>query len=118
MCCLGQSRTYYKHHPKSLTLGKSKTQLKFDEKFAHAFAKIVVKIPNKEGTHPNLSIDVVDTDIPLIIGLDVLGVNKKLVDYITETINYCNYNVKRPIKHKMGTDFLEWNQPEIWLTRA
>lgn len=57
-------------------------------------------------------------DIPLIIGLDILRSRKLLVNYVDNSLQYCNEGIKRPFKCKLGYVFFEWNPNEILFTRG
>lgn len=82
-----------------------------------AIGKVNIRIPVQDVTHINLSIDVINMDIPLIIGLDMLRSYRLLVNYINDTIHFGNFDIKRTIKHKSGHVFLECNLHEILFTR-
>lgn len=76
-----------------------------------------IKFPIKKHSHLDFHVEVVDLDIPLIIGLDILRSRKLLVDYVENTLIYCNEKIKRPITYKLGHVFVEWDQSEILFTR-
>lgn len=115
---LNQARAYqHQHYNEFIRWGESNVQFKFGDHIAPGIGKIRIKIPITSGTHLHLEIDVVDLDIPLILGLDVLRNDKLLVNYIDNTIYFCNHAVRRPIVHKLGHVFLEWNEQEILFSK-
>lgn len=117
VCGLEQARAYQRIYPNSLTMTKSNVQFKFGEQIEQGVGNVCIKVPVDEGNHIDLNVDVVDLDIPLIIGLDVLRGHKLLVNYIDNTMHFCNFKINRPIKHKLGHMFLEWDAHEILFTR-
>lgn len=60
--------------------------------------------------------DVVNLNIPLIIGLYVLKAHKLLVNYVDNGPHFCNEGVKQPLTYKLGHFFFEWNTNEMFLT--
>lgn len=84
---------------------------------ASSVGKLSIKFPIDQYNHMDLVIDVVHVDIPLIIGLDILKSQKLLVNYVGNTLVYCNEKTIRPITFKHGHVFVESDQSELLFTR-
>lgn len=54
----------------------------------------------------------IDLDIPLIIGLCVLNSQRLLVNYIDNSLHFCNQDIKQPFTYKFGHLFCEWDLKE------
>lgn len=117
VCGLQQARAYQQFHPTALSKLRRGTRFKFGDRAALSIGSILVRLPIDEHSHINIDIDVVDMDIPLIIGLDVLRRHKILVDYLTNTIKFCERNVQQPIKNMRGHVFYVWDAHTILFTR-
>lgn len=117
VCGLNQAIAYNDIHPGSLKMVDSSVRFKFGEKVAKSIGKVSIKFPIDQFNHMDLTIDVVHVDIPLIIGLDILRSQKLLVNYVENTLQYCNEKISRPITFKHGHVFFEWDQTEILFTR-
>lgn len=113
VCGVNQARAYQKQNLCAIVKGKPNVQFRFGEQVASRIGKVNIKIPINDNNHLSLMIYVVDLDIPLVIGLDVLRGHRLLVNYIENTIYFCDHKIYRPIKQKMGHVFLEWNEHEI-----
>lgn len=116
MCGLNQAIAYDTLHPGWLSEHETAIKFKFGEQVAKSIGKIQIKFRIDQHNHLDLMIDVVHVDIPLIIGLDILRSRKLLVNYVHNTLIYCNEKVNRPITFKYGHVFVEWDQSEILFT--
>lgn len=65
----------------------------------------------------DIHVDVVDLDEALIIGLDILNSQGLLVNYIDNSLHFCEENIRRPLTYKFGHVFFEWDRKETFFTR-
>lgn len=98
VCSISQAITYNKLYSGSFSRKGSAIQLKFGEQLAKIVGSIWSKIHVYTNTHIDIILYVVEVDIPLIIGLDILRSRKLLVNYVYNTLHYCNEYIKRPLK--------------------
>lgn len=117
VCGIGQARAYYKLYHGSLTKGGSTSRFKFGKQLAQSIGSIRVELPVEKSTHISVTVDVIQMDIPLIIGLDILRPCKLSVNYVDNTLHYCNEGVTQPLTYKHGHVFYEWDTSEMFFTR-
>lgn len=82
-----------------------------------SIGKIRKKFPIVQHSHFDLKSDVVNVDIPLMIGLDILRSRNLLYIYFNKRLIYCNEKVNRPVTIKHQHVIVEWDQSEIPFTR-
>lgn len=117
VCGRNQAIAYDKMHPGPLRAHDSSTQFKFEEQLATSTGIVSIKLPIHNNTHVDLHVDVIDLDIPLIIGLDVLKSKRLLVNYIDNNLHFCNKNIKQPLTYKFRHVIYEWDIRELFFTR-
>lgn len=66
-------------------------------------------IPIKNSLYLPLIADVVDADIPLLIGLDYLDKENLLADNLSNKLNCEDKTWELPIKRIKGHVFVQWN---------
>lgn len=117
VCGLSQARAYDRSQPRSLKLSPQSMRFKFGQQISQSIGTVNIRIPQDEASHITLDIHVVDLDIPLIIGLDVLKAHSLLVNYVENVLEFRELNVRRPLTYKREHVFLEWDQKSILFTR-
>lgn len=90
MCGLSQVKAYAKDKTGSLKKGINNLKVKFSQQLVQSMGMITIKLPLDNYTHSMFEIHVVNLDIPLIIGLDILKSNALLVNYIDNRLDYRN----------------------------
>lgn len=79
---------------------------------------IKIKLPLDEHSHIPLQIHVVDLDIPMIIGQDVIKWHSLLVNYINNQLEYRDMEHFPPMTYKGAHVFLVWDSHSIMFTRG
>lgn len=118
VCGLSQAQAYSNEHPGSFSATESNVRFRFGEQVVPAIGLIRIRIPITASLHLDLAVDVVDLDIPLILGLDILRGKGLLVDYINNELKFCNHDLSLPITSKYGHVFLEWDYHTIHFTKT
>lgn len=117
VCGRNQALAYDKIHPGALKKRHSSTQFKFGEQLATNTGIVWIKLPIHKNMHNDLHVNVIDLDIPLIIGLDILKSQRLSVNYIDDSLHFCNEDIERPLTYKFGHVFYEWDIHELFFTR-
>lgn len=81
---------------------------KFGDTTHDGLGKMKVRIPIKEDYFVDIEASVVDVDVPLLIGLDVLGRLKVILDFNEFTMSSTTENWTIPLSRKMGHAYIEW----------
>lgn len=114
MRVLAQARAYARDHPKSLLLRPQYVRFTFGQQVTQSVGIVTVRLLQYDHSDITLKIHVVDLDIPLIIGLDILTYHSLLVNYVENSLEFRNLN-SRPLIYKRGHVF-EWDVHRIMFT--
>lgn len=118
VCGLAQAESYARNHPGSLTLKPRSLRFRFGHHVIQSMGKVNIRIPQGNNSHLSLSIHVVNLDIPLIIGLDVLKSYHLLINYLANQLEFPSTGTTMPLVYKRGHIFLEWDHQSILFTKA
>lgn len=116
VCGLNEAFGYNSHHPGSFSHMRSKNHFKFGEEIVPTIGIVHIGVAIGNNTHLDLKIDVVELNIPLILGLGVLCGHQIFFYYISNALKCYTHDANLPIKHKHGHVFLEWNQHTVAFT--
>lgn len=118
VCRLVQAKSYAMDNPGSLNKGINNMKFTFGHQLVQSMGLITTKLPLDDYTHSKFEIHVLNLDIPLIIGLDILKSDSVLFSYIEDRLDYRNLEYRKPLSFKCGQMFLEWNYQAILSTRG
>lgn len=77
-----------------------------------------IRIPLPNGAYLTLTIDVVNADVPLLLGLDILDREPLVADNVANILDSRRDHWQLPIPRKYGHMFVEWGRPDIRFTKA
>lgn len=77
-----------------------------------------VRMPLRNGSFLPLRIDVVDTHIPFLLGLDILDREKLVADNVKNVLDSRRDNWQLPIRRKCRHMFFEWGPYDVRFTRS
>jgi len=91
---------------------------KFGDGCYKSLGTIPVRIPKPNNGYIEVRIDIVDADIPMIIGLDILDKETLLADNTENLLIHKKEGWKMPLSRKAGHLYLEWNYAEVLYKEA
>lgn len=112
-----QAEMYSKLIGVQLAQKKSGTRYRFGDNVHQGHGKIRIRIPVGLKHFAEVSADVVDPDVPFLLGLDVLTKFKIILDFDKDMIRSKCDGWAAPIVRKFGHAYLEW-LPSILYTEA
>ena len=114
-----QAKAYCKMTGKRYVLQRSKTRYKFGDGCRNSFGALEIRLTIPHGGYLPIIADVVDADIPLLLGLDLLRQERLLLNYITNELESWSYGWWLPLVNKFGHVFVEWRKPSrVLYTKA
>ena len=106
-----QLQSYCRENKKHIKIRPSKTVFKFGDGSYQSSGKMKIKIPTPKGKYMFVDFDIVNADVPMLIGLDVLDNEKMYANNVTnELVNVKNDWVMN-LTRKFGHLFLQWYNP-------
>lgn len=117
VCGLNQAQAYCRMTTQKLNLAPSPYTFKFGDGSRHSLGHMTFRMPSDQNSFISLSIDVVDADIPLLIGLDVLDKANIYVDNVHNRLVHGSGKWFLPLERKRGHLFLPWTTASILFTR-
>lgn len=104
-----QAVAYYRFMGLPLVLsGSSPNVYRFGSQKRVSVGKAKFRVPYAEGRHMHMELDVVDIDIPLLIGLDMLDKFKLVVDNVDNILRCKEPRWSVTIVRKFGHLYYEW----------
>lgn len=113
-----QADAYGRQTCQRLKWKPSALSFKFGSHVCRSLGRINVRMPTPDGSYVEFTPDVVEADVPLLIGLDLLEEHGMILDFSTKVISNRQRNWKLPMKFKNGHIFIEWGPKEVCLTKA
>lgn len=92
-------------------------KFKFGQQVVQSIGIVNIRLSQDEQSHITLNIHVVDLNIPLIIGLDVIKSHSLLLNYVENRLEFRNLSESKPLTYKHGHVFIEWDQKAIMYSR-
>nr|AHF58602.1 polyprotein [Chondrus crispus] len=116
VCGLNQAKAYasfagFKYKPK-----KSNKVFRFGGNRARSMGTIVIRIPIPGNLYVELKVDVVEHDIPLLIGLDALDRFGLYVNNVQDMLVHDNSRWTIPLERKKGHLYYTWGEDEVLFT--
>ena len=101
----------FKHKP-------SRTFFRFGDGCFSSIGIIPVRIPCPDGSFIHFNIDVVQEDVPMLIGLDILDREKLVADNVSNVLSSKRFGWELPITRKDGHLFLTWDYSTVLYTKS
>lgn len=111
-----QARAYCQSQGMTMRLQKSQTAFKFGNGKHDSLGMIPIRIPTINGDI-SLEVDVVQPDVPLLLGLDVLDREQIVPDNVENILESRLYGWTMPITRRHGHMYLQWDTNRIMFTR-
>jgi len=102
-----------KFHPK-----QSKFAFRFGNEVFASLGTIPVRIPTPDGSFLGLDMDVVEANIPMLVGLDVLDREKLVADNVQNKLVAKHRGWSLPITRKLGHMYVEWDFSSALYTKS
>ena len=107
---VNQAKAYCKMTGQRYNLQRSQTRYKFGDGCRNRFGAMEIRLPTPNGSYVPIITDVVQADIPLLLGLDFLRKERLLLNYLTNELESWDYNWQLPLTDKFGHVFVEWRR--------
>lgn len=118
VCGLAQAKAYCRARNEPFKLAKSPFSYKFGDGVRTSLGRMYVRIRVRKGNFIGFWIDVVDADIPLLLGLDLLDKYDLVADNVDNVLRSKVFGWTVPMKRAHGHMFVQWDLREILYTRA
>lgn len=118
VCGFKQARAYCKTARVPLKLHHSPFSFKFGDSLRQSMGTLEFRLPIPSKGYLPIVADIVDADIPLLIGLDFLDREQLLADNISNKLISRHDNWEIPIIRRNGHLFVTWNLKTILFTKS
>ena len=88
-------------------------RFKFGTQIHHAIWQLRIRIPVGPHAMILLLVDIIDANVPLLIGIDVMDRFKFYVHTVTNEVICPHGQWKMPIRRNFGHAYLEWNPSQL-----
>lgn len=117
VCGLKQARAYCKTAKIPLSLRRSSFSFKFGNSICNSMGTLEFRIPLRTDGYLPIFADIVDADVPLLLGLDYLDREKLLADNLSNKLVCIDDGWELPIIRRNGHMFIDWNIRQILFTK-
>ena len=101
----------------SLKLSKSFYSFRFGDTRYMSLGRMTIRIPTPDESFLEFTVDVVEPDVPLLIGIDVLDKHSLVADNVKNVLEDRTNGWTLPIIRKQGHMYITWNSRTIMFTR-
>ena len=101
-----------------MNLRPSGMKFKFGNAKSTSICITKFRFPRPDGGSLDMDIDVIDLDVPLLLGLRELISHRLLVDYLNNSINTQRFNWKTRLTDKHGHLYWELGSAEAFYSQA
>lgn len=115
---LKQTKAYSRMVGSKFKLGPSCYSFKFGDLIETSLGRMEIRVPTPQSSFLPIFVDVVDADVPLLIGLDILDQEKLVPDNVENVLLSKDRGWKLPITRFQGHMFLKWEPKRTLFTRA
>ena len=91
---------------------------RFGDGVFNSLGTIPIRIPTSDESFLFLDIDVVQANVPMLVGLDILDRYYLVPDNVENLLVDKKANWKMPITRKFGHLYLEWDFSEVLYTKT
>lgn len=119
VCGKAQAKAYCQSFGVTFKLRACNHRFRFGTQLHQAIGQLQIRIPvGKQGMIP-LSVDIIEANIPFLIGIDVMDKYKFYVNTVSNELICPSASWKVPLTRKFGHVYLEWNpKHEILFTKS
>lgn len=119
-CVVGkkQARAYCRARNLRFKLLPSRIEFRFGDGSFKSLGPLPIRIPTPNESFIEHRFDVVNADIPMLFGLDLLDSSSLYVDNVDNVIVNKKLGYKMPIARKFGHMYLEWPASTILFTKS
>lgn len=96
---------------------RSPVAFKFGDGCFPSIGKISIRIPTPGQSFIHMYLDIVQPDVPMLLGLDVLDKEKLIVDNVENAVYSKKFKWSIPVTRKEGHLFLTWKFASILFTK-
>lgn len=96
----------------------SSTELKVCDGVFKSLGTLPVRIPTPDVSFLLMSMDVVEADVAMLIGIDALDRERIFADNVSNCLVQRDGRWKLPIARKLGHTYLEWSSKHVLWTKA
>ena len=112
-----QAKAYCREVGITFKTSPSRSEFKFGDGTFKSKGKIKVRIPTPDGSFIEIDIDVVEADVPMLLGIDVMDRERIVANNVTNYAVQEDGRWKMPLIRKFGHMYLVWKPNEILFTR-
>ena len=113
-----QAKAYCTLTGTKMKLRPSMKAFRFGDGVFNSLGTIHIRIPTPDGSFLFLDIDVVQANVPMLVGLDILDRYYLVPDNVENLLVNKKANWKMPITRKFGHLYLEWDFSEVLYTKT
>lgn len=118
VCGLEQTKAYCRAHKQAIKLTTSPYSYKFGNGVRTNLGMPNIRMCIHKGRYSQFWVDVVDADIPLLLGLELLDKHMLVADNVENVLVSKVHSWKIPIIRAHGHLFVRWNIRKIMYTRS
>jgi hypothetical protein len=96
----------------------SLTAFRFGDGVFKSLGCIPVRIPTPDGNHIKMDMDVVQANVPMLIGLEVLDRECLVADNVENKLRSTKHGWSLSITRKYGHLYIEWTQSDILYSKG
>lgn len=114
---LEQTQAYLSMAGKSWNRTQSNCFFKFGDTVYPSIGFIPIRIPTPHGTVMEFNLNVVEANVPIILGLDLLDKEQLYIDNIDNILVHKHHGWSLPLQRKRGHLYITWNYKDILYTK-
>lgn len=111
-----QASAYLKLARTDFSPKPSRYAFRFGDGFYKSLGTISVLVPTPNGKCLEMCIDVVEANVPMLVGLDILDKENLLADNTSNMLVHRRKGWKMPLVRKNGHLYFQWNYADIHYT--
>lgn len=114
---LPQTKAYLSMANKSWNKTPSNSYFKFGDTVYPSIGRIPIRIPTPHGGTMEFNLEVVEANVPIILGLDLLDKEELYIYNIDNVIVHKYQGWTIPLQRKRGHLYITWNYQEVLYTK-
>lgn len=115
---LKQARAYCRERQLPANFKDSDYSFLFGDGMYMSLGTMEIRIPTPDGAYLSFQADVVDADIPLLLGIDVLDAEGMVADNVENVLEHRKHNWRLPITRRGKHMYVIWNISQVMYTRS
>jgi hypothetical protein len=109
---LAQAKAYCKYRGVQFKTKASNKAFRFGRQRQESLGELLVRLPLADGSFVSVEMGVVDADIPMLVGLDVLDKYALAIDNVANVLDSRITGTKTPLARKLGHISLEFRKED------